>query len=196
MIWAELNLELSGMPLLDRLKTSISPPSGLSLPEKWISLSMAIGMDMELQPLPDSLSPERAPMRGSEDGLRVEDETLWPRLLSICPQDMVDGSVCGGILQIYGHSVSADRSDRQISTGIFYHQPSSSVSRFLDQNGILLTPLQSGPSCTLRLLSNVTTLLVIARIHHLWHSCSPSAVYHRDTLRNHGLEKQTRLPAC
>ncbi len=81
------------MPLLDRLKPGISSPpvpSGMSLPEEWISLSAAIGMDVERQALPRS-SGLGDHQRGMVDGIGVEDEGLWPELLSICPQDMVDG---------------------------------------------------------------------------------------------------------
>lgn len=83
------------MPLLDRLKTGISPPapSGMSLPEEWISLSAAIGMDIDRQALPQSSGFADGLPRGVEDGTGVEDDTLWPELLSICEQGLVDKSV-------------------------------------------------------------------------------------------------------
>ncbi len=83
------------MPLLDRLKTGITSPaapSTMSLPEEWISLSAAIGMDVERQVLPQARSSEfgDGSGRGMEDGAGVEDETLWPEMLSICPQELLD----------------------------------------------------------------------------------------------------------
>ena len=83
----------SGMPLLDRLRTGITSPTGTTnhnLPEEWISLSVAIGMDVERQALPQS-SHHQSQRGGSENHIvGGEDHTLWPEMLSICPQDCVD----------------------------------------------------------------------------------------------------------
>jgi hypothetical protein len=81
------------MPLLDKLKTGVSSPpqpSGMSLAEEWISLSAAIGMDVDRQALPQP-GPSSVPPRLSEAGQGpMEDDTLWLKLLEICPQDLVD----------------------------------------------------------------------------------------------------------
>jgi hypothetical protein len=81
------------MPLLDKLKTGVSSPpqpSGMSLAEEWISLSAAIGMDVDRQALPQP-GPPSVPSRLSEAGQGpMEDDTLWLKLLEICPQDLVD----------------------------------------------------------------------------------------------------------
>lgn len=80
----------SGMPLLDRLKTVQPPPSpsGLSLAEEWMSLSAAIGLDVDAQPLP---GPSRPPSpRSMQKGKAREEDELWSKLLDICPEDLVD----------------------------------------------------------------------------------------------------------
>jgi hypothetical protein len=83
--------DFSGMPLLDRLKT-VHPtpaPSGLSLAEEWMSLSAAIGMPVDSQQLPGPSQPFSS---GSDLPSQEGDEAdaIWRRLLSVCPQDLVD----------------------------------------------------------------------------------------------------------
>jgi hypothetical protein len=88
------------MPLLDLLKThaaSTSPPqaaSGLSLAEEWISLSVAIGLEMDQIPKhePDDGTmqpPARTPEVHTEREAAQMD-ALWPRVLEVCPQDLLD----------------------------------------------------------------------------------------------------------
>jgi hypothetical protein len=85
-----VELMISGMPLLDRLKTvqAPPPPSGLSLAEEWMSLSAAIGLDVDAQPLP---GPSRPPSpRSIQKGKSKEEDEMWSKLLEICPEDLVD----------------------------------------------------------------------------------------------------------
>lgn len=84
----------SGMPLLERLKPTTPTPatSTLSLPEEWISLSAAIGMDLGTQ---DTAQPSGGPSNttvksGYDTVSNQTDTDAWSKLLAICPQDLVD----------------------------------------------------------------------------------------------------------
>lgn len=78
------------MPLLDRLKTVHPPPpmSGLSLAEEWMSLSAAIGMNIDPQPLPGPSQPLTS--RAMPDIKPNVEDMLWTKLLEVCPEDLVD----------------------------------------------------------------------------------------------------------
>ena len=69
----------SGMPLLDKLKSDTSPG------EEWMSLSAAIGVEVDRQPLPTAST--YSPANGSHGANGLD---LWPRLLAILPQDAVE----------------------------------------------------------------------------------------------------------
>lgn len=88
------------MPLLDLLKTTKAPspsnsPSGASLAEEWMSLSVAIGLEV------DNVLVKNPPNRtveishDSKLGVMDSDEVqvYWARLLTICPQDLLDNLV-------------------------------------------------------------------------------------------------------
>ncbi|ORY28987.1 fungal-specific transcription factor domain-domain-containing protein [Naematelia encephala] len=75
----------SGMPLLDRLKISESRPAPT---EEWLSLSVAIGLEADEQPLPPSAGPVGVKEEGPDD-----EGDLWGQLLDVCPQDLVDSLV-------------------------------------------------------------------------------------------------------
>jgi hypothetical protein len=86
------------MPLLDLLKTSnsVSPPplnAGLSLAEEWMSLSVAIGLEVDQIPKQEqgdfTTRLDRTPDTSAERDALHRD-SLWPRVLEVCPQDLLD----------------------------------------------------------------------------------------------------------
>ena len=75
------------MPLLDRLKSeNVASTSYAINGEEWMSLSAAIGVEVERQALPvaGSYSPATGPSASTVT------DTLWPKLLRIVSQEAVD----------------------------------------------------------------------------------------------------------
>ena len=79
------------MPLLDRLKNTSSPPDPVFVPpntvEEWLSLSAAIGVEVDGRQQPASGGPGHDPMYGVNPH---GDDGLWDRMIAVCPADLVD----------------------------------------------------------------------------------------------------------
>lgn len=174
------------MPLLDRLKATNDQANpqqpGMSQAEEWVSLSAAIGVDVERQPLP---GPSRmSSPRAGPNGLGAENDGPWLALLALVPQDLVDqyvGATAG---------TTSPLTCSQPGQGILHYQSSACVSlKALPSDRSLL--YQYGLSCTRRRSwSNTPTRLGGNSRRSSPSSCQYAACRH-DTCRIPGCLNRT-----
>lgn len=88
------------MPLLERLKvngaTQWNPPlddNGNALTDQWMSLSNAIGVDVENSNSLDQFTPSGAPPTNVMSPSSSNDDFLWDRVTSVIPSDLIDTMV-------------------------------------------------------------------------------------------------------
>lgn len=86
------------MPLLERLKVNgagwngPTDDNGNALNDQWMSLSNAIGVDVENAPM-DQFTPSAAGVANAVSPSSATDDFLWERVTNVIPPDLLDALV-------------------------------------------------------------------------------------------------------